>query len=145
MYVNRREEEIEPGVPSPIQDFMLSDIDGVDVTDGVLEEPGPVLLLIVKNVGSASTHCLPAINTLATEANAKGWYFYGVTASPYDDIETFRHEHQTPFDFLQCDETTLKTVNRSNPGLMMLKSGSVIGQWHCNDIPSFAELDELAN
>lgn len=143
VYVDRRVVELEPGIPSQVQDFVLTDVDGVDVTDGILEEPGPVLLLTSKNIKEAGIDCLPAINALAEAASNAGWYFYGVSASPYEDIEEFRHAHQTPFDFLQCDETTVKTINRSNPGLMLLQAGVVKGQWHCNDIPTFDAVKEL--
>lgn len=143
VYVDRRIETVDPGVPSLISDFNLTDKDGVDVTMGLLEEPGVVLLLISRDLKEAETHCMPAIVALADAANKNGWYFYGATNSAYEEVETFRHEHQTPFDFLTCDETTLKTVNRSNPGLMMLQGGKVIGQWHCNDVPTFEEAKAL--
>ncbi len=143
VYVDGRVEELEAGIPSLVQDFLLTDVDGVDVTDGILEEPGPVLLLTTKNIKEASTDCIPAINALATAASNNGWYFYGVSASPFTDIDEFRHANQTPFDFLLCDETTVKTINRSNPGLMLLQGGVVIGQWHCNDIPTFEEVKAL--
>jgi hypothetical protein len=44
-----------------------------------------------------------------------------------------------PFDFVQCDEKTIKTAIRANPGVMVLKAGTVKGLWHGNDTPSFEE------
>lgn len=142
-YVDRRLVETDPGIPSLIQDFILTDQDGQDVTQGILEEPGPVLLFVSRNVKEARTDCIAAINALADSSSKAGWYFYGVTSNGYPDVQEFKHKHQTPFDYLTCDEITLKTVNRSNPGLMLLKHGVVLGQWHCNDVPSFAEVKDL--
>ncbi len=136
VYVDRRIEEIERGVPSPVQDFRLTDRDGVDVTGDILAEPSPILLIVIKNIDKASTSCLPAIKALTDAAYTEGWYVYGATASGFDEVESLRHEHQLAFDFTTCDEVTLKTMTRSNPGIVLLKEGRILGQWHCNDVPT---------
>jgi uncharacterized membrane protein YphA (DoxX/SURF4 family)/peroxiredoxin len=139
-YVDRRIVEIEPGIDSPVQDFLLTDVDGTDITNDVLAEPTPVLLIMVYNVQKAATGNLSSIAALAQEAYAKGWYVYGVSASPFEQCEEFRHAHQLPFDFVQCDEKTIKTAIRSNPGVMVLQQGTVKGQWHRNDVPTLATI-----
>lgn len=138
VYVDRRIEVKEAGVPSPVQDFRLMDRDGVDITADVLSADQPVLLIVAKNIDKAATGCLPAIKQLTDEAYAKSWYVYGATATGLDEVEAFRHEHQLAFDFVTCDEVTLKTMIRSNPGVVLLKDGRVMGQWHCNDVPTLA-------
>ncbi len=139
VYVDRRVEVLKAGVESPVQDFGLTDRDGNDITADVLGDPTPVLLVMVYNVEKADPDCLPGINTLAQAAFNAGWYVYGVSASPFERIEEFRHTHQTPFDFVQCDEKTVKTVVRSNPGIVLLQQGTVRGQWSCGDTPDLEE------
>ncbi|MBK9060407.1 MAG: DoxX family protein [Flavobacteriales bacterium] len=131
--------EVEPGVASQVQDFILSDRDGEDVTDDVLMAEEPVLLVVAKTISDTRTGCQPAINKLAEAAEKAGWKVYGLTSSSYDESEEFRHANQNMFDFLTCDEVTLKTMIRSNPGVVVLQHGTVRGKWHCNDIPSFAK------
>lgn len=140
-----RVEVIDPGVPSQVQDFRLTDKDGNDITPGILEEASPVLLMMMYNVEKSDVACLPAIKALADEAYKKGWYVYGVTASDFAKAEEVRHEHQLPFDFVQCDEKTIKTAIRSNPGVMLMQQGTVRGLWHCNDAPSFEEAAAALN
>jgi uncharacterized membrane protein YphA (DoxX/SURF4 family)/peroxiredoxin len=139
-YVDRRVVEIERGVESPIQDFVLTDVDGYDLTVDLLAETTPVLLVMTYNVGKSATGNIPTIKALAETAVANGWYVYGVSANTFDAIDEFRHEHQLAFDYLQCDEKTIKTAVRANPGLLLLKEGVVMGKWHANDTPTFEEL-----
>lgn len=131
-----RVEVIDPGTPSQVQDFRLTDVDGNDITFNILEDPNPVLLVMMYDLKKADVACLPAIAQLAQEAFKKGWSVYGVSASDFAVTEEFRHEHQLPFEIVQCDEKTIKTSIRSNPGILLLQQGTVRGQWHCNDAPA---------
>ena len=144
-YVDRRIVELEPGIESQVQDFLLTDIDGNDITADVLAEPTPVLLVATYNVEKTPTANLAAIRTLAEAAFANGWYVYGISASPFSATDAFRHEHQLPFDYLQCDEKTIKTAIRANPGIILLKEGTIMAHWHANDTPSFEEANSQLN
>lgn len=137
-----RVEVVDPGTPSQVQDFRLSDAEGNDLTISVLDEPSPVLLIMIHNVEKADRSCLPAIKELVAEAFKQNWYVYGVSASDFASTEEFRHAEQLPFEILQCDEKTIKTAIRSNPGVMLLQQGTVKGLWHCNDAPGFAEVSQ---
>lgn len=138
-----RVEEVEPGIASQVQDFILYNADGEDYTDTVLTAPGPVLLVVAKTIGNTRTKCQPSINALVAEARAAGWRVYGLTSSSYDESEEFRHANQNMFEYLTCDEVTLKTVVRSNPGLVLLQQGTVRGKWGCNNVPAFAKVAKL--
>jgi hypothetical protein len=52
-------------------------------------------------------------------------------------------KYKLPFTFQFTDVTTLKTIVRSNPGLVLLKEGVILGKWHYNDIPQFNEREPL--
>lgn len=134
-----RVEEVEPGIASQVQDFILYNVDGEDYTDTVLTATAPVLLVVAKTIGDTRTSCQPAINTLVKAAQQAGWKVYGLTSSSYDETEDFRHANQNMFEYLTCDEVTLKTVVRSNPGVVVLQQGSVRGKWGCNNVPAFAK------
>ena len=44
------------------------------------------------------------------------------------------------YPFYFTDETTLKTIVRSNPGMLWLKEGTIVGKWHYNDFPDSENL-----
>jgi len=98
-----------------------------------------VLLVVAKTIGETRTSCQPAINALAEAAQKAGWQVYGLTSSAYDQTEEFRHANQNMFEYLTCDEITLKTMIRSNPGVVVMQEGTIRGKWSCHDVPSFAK------
>jgi uncharacterized membrane protein YphA (DoxX/SURF4 family) len=55
-------------------------------------------------------------------------------------IEDFRHAAQTAYPFYYADEKLIKTIMRSNPGLLLLKDGQIVHKWHINKMPSFEEI-----
>ncbi len=133
---------IEKGDHPPIHDFNLFDSDGNDITEDVLSEPY-IFLIISHDINKARVANLNNIKNLAKEAFNAGYYVYGVTASSHNDTENFRHEHQLEFDYLTADQTVLKTIIRSNPGIVLLKEGTVIGKWSNYDCPSFEEIKKI--
>ncbi len=68
--------------------------------------------------------------------------FICITASPESQIEEFVERTGAGYQFYHGDEITLKTVIRSNPGLVLLKEGTILGKWHYRNIPHTDELKE---
>jgi hypothetical protein len=62
--------------------------------------------------------------------------FYCVTNSNKDKITGWINDTGAEYEFLEADEVTLKTIIRSNPGLVFIKDGTVMMKWHYNDFPT---------
>lgn len=116
----------------PVHDFMLEDTQN-DLAPEILAMD-KVLLVIVYNAGKSDQNAFRNIKTISDKAIAKGYNVYGVSASFEDDLILIQNAYDLPFDFLFCDETTLKTMIRANPGIMTLQKGTVTGKWNWNDI-----------
>lgn len=141
-WVKTESKLVEKGDHPPIHDFNLFDADGSDITQDILAEPF-IFLIVSHDISKAKVANLFKIKELAKEAFAAGYYVYGVSASSHNETEDFRHEHQLEFDYLTADGTVLKTIIRSNPGIVLLKEGTVIGQWSNYDCPSFDDVKKL--
>lgn len=128
------------GYEPPVHDFSLISLEsGEDLTDQILSEDA-VFLVVAYDLTQTDTEIQPTLNTFQQQAEAAGIPFYGVTAALYDEAETFRHQNNNAFPYLSADAITLKTVIRSNPGLVLLKNGTVMGKWHYNDFPTFEKV-----
>jgi uncharacterized membrane protein YphA (DoxX/SURF4 family) len=130
--------ELEAGVPSPVQDFHLTDRDEYDLTQDVLAADQPVLFITAYDVRKSDTGNMAAIKKLTDDAQAKGWYVYGIATNGWDEVDQFRHDHQLAFEFVRCDEKVIKTMVRANPGILLMEAGVVAGIWHGNDAPTIA-------
>jgi len=69
----------------------------------------------------------------------KGIHFYLLTASTSQEIEEFQKKFNPGYGIYITDDVTLKTMIRSNPGLILLKEGVVLGMWHYRNIPQFSD------
>ena len=131
---------MQKGYEPPIHDFVITDADGYELQEDILAEEGYVLLVVFYDIEKTNPAAMKKVNAFVSAAENDGIYVYGLTASNYDDVEDFKMEYQVPITFYSADETILKTTVRSNPGLILLKKGDVVGKWHYNDLPSYDEL-----
>lgn len=113
----------EDGSIPPVHDFMLED-EQKDLAPILLEKE-KVMLVIVYNLAKADVNGFPAIKELSEKAIKKGYSVYGASASFTDDLLLAKEKYKLPFEFLFCDETTLKTMIRANPGVIILDKGTV--------------------
>ena len=128
--------EMMEGNESPYAEFFLQRAeDGEDITDSLLNSKGYLFLLIAPHLEQADDSQLDLINQVYEYAEDQGYPFYGVTASGEKGIELWRDRTGAEYPFCQTDDITLKTIIRSNPGLLLLKDGVIIRKWSHNRIP----------
>ena len=135
-YVDTRTVQTKKGYEPPIHDFALTSCDtGEDITEQVLTKKGYTFLLVSPRLAVADDSNFGDIDQIYEYAEENGADFYCVTASANDEIERWRDLTGAEYQFCNADETTLKTMIRSNPGLMLLKDGTIIGKWSHNALP----------
>lgn len=139
-FVDRIDKVVRKGYVPPIHDFTITDASGADYTEQFLNEAAYSVMLVAYDITKTDTGVQTRINDLAAACEKNGIRFFGMTSTPFPDTDKFRHEHQNAFPYYTCDATTLKTIIRSNPGIVLLREGTVIRKWHHNDLPSFEEL-----
>ncbi|MDX5348463.1 MAG: DoxX family protein, partial [Hymenobacteraceae bacterium] len=133
---------INPEDGPKITDFNVWNDEG-DYTQEVFN--GNKLLIIVHDVHKADEDNFDRINELIHKAEAGNLQIQPMvlTSSSSQDFDIFRHEVNLAAPYYFADATVLKTMIRSNPGVMLLKNGTVVGKWSHNDTPKFEEVKEL--
>lgn len=188
----KTEPEIEP---TKISDFDISDLDGNNMTEDILNYPEYSFMVVaykisqsadprnedvvvkdsimvadtVKIEGTDSTQIVwrvgdivdrtvqqevysfdpeyvrnftQVLNPVLSNAETAGYKVFAVTApNPPALIDDFRHETQSAYPFYETDDLLLKTIQRSNPGLVLWKDGKIVAKWHIKKLPSFEQIE----
>lgn len=142
-YVSSDSRLVQEGYVPPIHDFVMETEYGEDVKDFFLYDEGYTFILVAYNLEKTNKEHFAKINDLANYAMENNMHFIGMTSSVRDEINWFSSETDTGFEWFNCDEITLKTIIRANPGLLLIKKGTIIGKWHYNDIPDIEKINGI--
>lgn len=139
----------EKGYEPPIHDFsIVRTADGEDITEEVLNDKNYTFLLIAHRIDRADDSNIDLINEIYDYCVENGYKFYCLTSSPDDEIEQWRDKTGAEYPFCIADDITLKTIIRSNPGLMLIKGGVILNKWSHNELPDeyalTGKLDKLS-
>lgn len=134
---------IKKGYTPPIHDFNIFDNENNNYIDTALNFKSYVFIFISPKLENASQKNIENINTLYRYCLKNNFLFYALTASMQKDIDSFILENKLPFTFYMCDETTLKSIVRSNPGLLLLKNGTIIKKWSYFDFPDIVDIEKI--
>ena len=110
-------------------------IESEDITEPILLNQGYTFLLVSPHLEQADDSQLDRINEVHEYAREYDYSFYCLTASGKQGIQQWRERTGAEYPFCQTDDIVLKTMIRSNPGLMLLKDGKIIGKWSHNRLP----------
>ena len=76
------------------------------------------------------------IQSIVQDAKAKNLPIVGLSSSDVNVITDYAKSKGVSIPFYNTDETTLKTIVRSNPGVLVLEQGTIKEKWHYNTVPS---------
>ena len=128
------------GEDLPYADFFIDNTyEEVDLTEQVLADTSYVFLLVSPFLEQADDSRLDLINELYEYAHEHSYAFYCLTSSTHQNIDRWREMTGAEYPFCTTDGITLKTVIRSNPGVVLLKNGTIIRKWSHNNLPEFNE------
>ena len=135
-FIDSRTVEISKGYVPPIHDFSITRCDnGDDITDEVIDSKGYTMLLIAPYLEKSDNMQFNDINRIYDYARENKVPFYCLTASSDKEIERWKDMTGAEYPFCLTDATTLRTVIRSSPGLVVIHNGHIIGKWSHNALP----------
>ena len=142
-FVDSKTVTVKEGYVPPIHDFSITAADGEDITDMVLGREGYTFLLISPDLDKADDQNFGDIDQIYEFCQDNSIPFYCLTASTEKSQQHWQNITGAEYPFCMTDATTLKTMIRSNPGLMLLEKGVVRGKWSHNRLPETTELETM--
>jgi hypothetical protein len=132
------EDKIKP----KITDYSVTSPTGEDLTQATFT--GAKLMIIAYDISKTSLENIDQVRTLFKALDGKVETLI-LTSSSEAQVDFFRHENQLLVPFAFADATVLKTIIRSNPGIVLWKNGTVLGNWHHRDTPTAADILTILN
>ncbi|WP_445384402.1 BT_3928 family protein [Robiginitalea sp. IMCC44478] len=132
--------EIQPGYEPPIHDFTIEK-EGIDLASGILKRKN-LLMVIAYDLNKSEPKAFEDLKTIIDSATSKGYSVIGMSASSQEQTEALNQQYGMSFPWYFTDQTTLKTIVRSNPGVLLLQEGTIVQKLHYNDLDQL-ELQEL--
>lgn len=139
-FVDSKTIMVKEGFVPPIHDFSILSLNGDDLTEDILQQKGYTFLLIAPYLEKADDSNFGPIDQIYEYAEEYGYKFYCLTASGKQAIARWQDMTGAEYPFYNTDAVTLKTIIRSNPGMLLLKDGTVIQKWSHNELPNDSEL-----
>ncbi len=131
-YVGVETKTIDEGYIPPIQDFSIES-DDEDLTAQFLEED-KLIIITMYSITNGEEEGKAILKSFTNQAIKKGYTVIGLTSSGVEDKAQLKADYNLNFEFYLCDEKVIKTIVRSNPGIVILNKGTVMNKAHWNDI-----------
>ena len=119
--------------------LIISDTTGNNVTESIIRNPDYQLIVNSYDLSKSDKAAFLKLNDFCAKAYADNIATAVLVSSTPADIAKFAKENKLQLDFYTSDDIALKTIVRSNPGLLLMKDGVILKKWHYNDFPVYTE------
>lgn len=127
---------IEEGYVPPIHDFSI-ERNGEDFTTDILSKE-KIAVIVVYNLSKSESDGMYKLNAFIDRAESAGYEVMALSASSDTQAQELMKKYGFETTFYVTDETVLKTILRSNPGIVLLDKGTIMAKTHWNDIEDLA-------
>lgn len=141
VFIDSKTELIKEGYQPPITDFYITNKQGEEATNSILNSKKPLFLMIAPDISSITHEQVAALIKLSDRCRVKGLRFYCITSSLNDEVMEFEVKNRSMFNYLYADEVLLETITRGNPGLVIIERGTIIAKYNYINTPSFDIVD----
>ncbi len=128
-FVEQRKTVISPFKEAPIHDFIIASPTGENITDQIINIADYHFLIIAYDLTETNIKSFEKLNLFAQKCTADSISVVCITGSTPSEVDKFSKKVSPKFPVYSADPTALKTIIRSNPGILLLRNGYIIDKW----------------
>src|SRR3569833_1704598 len=99
------------------------------------------LVVVANNLAETDDQAIERLNATAINlAQNFNTRTVMLTSNSHQYAEAYAKQHKLAFEIFYADGVPLKTMVRANPGILLLKNGTVLGKWHYHSMPKYDDL-----
>lgn len=141
-FVDRKSTLIKKGYQPPIHDFIITDENQSDITDSILAM-NKVMIISLYDLDEAEIEDLNIVSRLVSKLTTAGIPSVGLSATSNDYITDMKYEADLNYPIYFVDKVPLKTMVRSNPGIVVLNQGTILAKYSIAGLPEAEEIQVL--
>jgi uncharacterized membrane protein YphA (DoxX/SURF4 family) len=132
---------VKAGFAPKIRDLAIQDAQGTNYTQELLSNPFYNLVIVAYDLSHTDEQAIRRINALAVNLTDN----YNIrtillTSNSAPDATAFAKKNHLISEIYYADGVPLKTIVRSNPGILLMKGGTVIAKWHYHSLPKYDDI-----
>jgi len=132
---------VKKGYEPPIRDLTIQDAQDNDYTKELLSSPFNNLIVVAYDLDHTDVQAIGRINALAaTLIQNFNTRTILLTSNSSKDAEAFAKKNHLVTEIFYADGVPLKTMVRANPGVFLMKNGTIINKWHYHSMPKYEDL-----
>lgn len=132
---------VKKGFEPKIRDLSIQDAQGNDYTKEVLSNPFYNLIIVAYDLNHTDRQAIGRLNALAaTLMQNYNTRVILLTSNSPKDAEAFSKANHLVTEIYYADGVPLKTMVRANPGIFLMKNGTIINKWHYHNMPKYEDL-----
>lgn len=132
---------IKKGYDVKIKDLVITDASGTDYTKELIENPYYNLVIVAYDLKHTNEKAMAEINALALNATEQfNIRTVLLTSNSSQEAMAFSKRLKLFSEVFYADAVPLKSMVRANPGVLLLKNGTIVNKWHYHTVPSFEKL-----
>ena len=136
-FIDTKTVQTEATKRTGVGDLLIQDAEtGEDITLQILEDNAWTFLLIAPYLEKADDGVMGELLAIYDFCKETGCRFYCLTSSGEETIANWTEMTGAEYPFCHADAVVLKTMIRSNPGLMLLRDGKVMRKWPSTNLPT---------
>ncbi|MCO5937051.1 DoxX family protein [Mucilaginibacter sp. RB4R14] len=132
---------IKKGFEPKIRDLNIQDAQANNYNQELLSSPFYSLWIVAYNLDDTNPEAVNRINALAANLtqnyNTRTIF---LTSNAPGNAQKFAKEHKLVSELFYADGVPLKSMVRANPGIMLIKNGTVINKWHFHNMPKYEDI-----
>lgn len=129
---------VKLGFTPKIRDLVINDAQSNNYTQELMGNPFYNLVIVAYNLNHTNSDAIDRLNALAISLHDNfNTRTILLTSNSPTDAAAFAKTHKLVSEIFYADGVPLKTMVRSNPGILLMKNGVVINKWHYHNMPSY--------
>jgi hypothetical protein len=132
---------LKKGFEPKIRDLNIQDAQGNDYNQELLSSPFYSLVIVAYNLEETDEQAIGRINALSANLIQNfNTRVILLTSNPPQSAQAFAKKNKLVSELFYADGVPLKSMVRANPGVILLKNGTVVNKWHYHNLPKYEDL-----